>query len=737
MTPANAILGFGFSNLVMLGWLGAAAAPLLIHLWSRRRYHEVSWAAIDFLLAAMRKNARRIRIEQWLLLAVRTMLILLIVFALAEPFLEQAGLNFVAGVPTHRVLVIDASFSMAYRPTDQDRFERAKELAVQIVEESTRGDAFTLLLLSSPPQVIVGNPAFESHEVVEEIENLQLRHAGADLPATLVKVEEILELVRRDHPRLTQQEVYFLTDLQRTTWAPEFPDREASTEFRRRSRRLAEWAVLRVIDLGQANSENLAVTEITTADSFSTIARDVIVDAQIRNFGRRTRANERVELFVDGRRAGEQHVDLEPGGQTAVSFAYRFDTGGDHAVEVRLGGDLLDVDNHRWLALPVKETVRVLCVNGKPAGVGFRGATDYLVVALEPSGEVDRAMIRPEVVPESAILELDLDRYDCIFLCNVGQFTSSEAGVLEDYLRHGGGLIFFLGDQVQPSSYNRHLAGEEPNGAHVLPARLVELVRVREDGKSYRFDPLDYRHPIVQIFRGQEKAGLLSTPVEAYYRLLVPDGSSAKVALAFEGGDPAIVEGPIHRGRSILVATSADVSWTPMPMLPSYVPIIQQLLATAVGGQLAERNLTVGETLGASVPSFASQATVTLRPPRGEPQSLRLTPDGRRGLWSYAQTDDSGVYSAELQPLGAQRQLFAVNVNPVESDLSRLSADALRSEVWADVDFLHQTSWQDFDERTAAKVSRRDRIHRWLLYGVLGLLFGETLLAWRFGHHAS
>ena len=278
MTSADSILGFGFGNLVMLGWLGAAAAPLLIHLWSRRRYREVAWAAIDFLLAAMRKNARRIRIEQWLLLAVRTMLILLIVFALAEPFFEQAGLNFVAGVPTHRVLVIDASFSMAYRPTDQDRFERAQELAVQIVEESTRGDAFTLVLLSSPPQVIVGNPAFEPHEVVEEIENLQLRHAGADLPATLVKVEEILELVRRDHPRLTQQEVYFLTDLQRTTWAPEFPGREASTEFRRRSRRLADWAVLRVIDLGQADSENLAVTEITTADSFSTIARDVTKD---------------------------------------------------------------------------------------------------------------------------------------------------------------------------------------------------------------------------------------------------------------------------------------------------------------------------------------------------------------------------------------------------------------------------------------------------------------------------
>ena len=36
------LLAFGFGNLAMLGWLGAAAAPLLIHLWSRQQYREVA-----------------------------------------------------------------------------------------------------------------------------------------------------------------------------------------------------------------------------------------------------------------------------------------------------------------------------------------------------------------------------------------------------------------------------------------------------------------------------------------------------------------------------------------------------------------------------------------------------------------------------------------------------------------------------------------------------------------------
>ena len=75
----------------MLGWLAAAAAPLVIHLLSRRRYREVPWAAMQYLLAAVRKNSRRIRIENWLLLAVRTALIAAVVLAVAEPMLEAHG----------------------------------------------------------------------------------------------------------------------------------------------------------------------------------------------------------------------------------------------------------------------------------------------------------------------------------------------------------------------------------------------------------------------------------------------------------------------------------------------------------------------------------------------------------------------------------------------------------------------------------------------------------------------
>ena len=722
------LLAFGFGNLLIFWWLAAAGLPIVIHLWNKRKYREVPWAAIEYLLAALRKNSRRIQVEQWLLLAIRTLIIALVVLAMAEPFLESAGLSFSAGQRTHRLLVIDGSYSMGYKPTDKTRFERAKQKAVQIVEDSPQGDGFTLILMANPPVVIVGSPAIEPRDFLEEIDNLKMTHGGADLPATLAKVEEVL---RGAEPAgLAHSEVYFLTDLGRNTWMPELGGAGAEAEYRDRLGRLAAAATLVVLDLGQNTTENVAVTALRQSESFSVVGTETSLDAEVRNFGSLPRGHQLVEFFVDGHRLKEAYVDLGPGEQAPVSFAYRFETPGDHVIETRLGADLLDVDNHRWLALPVKEHLRVLCVDGKPAGGGLGGATDYLALALDPEkGQGQRELVKPEIIPESALLERDLARYDCVFLANVAQFTASEARVLDAYLQQGGGLVIFLGDQVLAERYNRELAGD---GLRVLPAQIGEVVAEAQ----YRFDPLGYRHVLVNPFSGRENSGLLTTPVYKYFRLKLPPDSKAKVALAFEGGDPAIVEEPIHRGRVILVATEGSLSsvdpatkspWTTMPAWPSFVPLVQEMLSLAVSGQSRERNVEVGQPLADTVETASAQLPLAIVTPDGRHEDLRVSVDAHGGRWSFSDTSQSGLYLAKIGNPVTREEEFAVNLDTAESNLTRIDADELPKQ------FITGPR-ADADDGGASTVSRHNNLNKILLYTVLGLVLAETFLAWRFGH---
>ena len=44
------------------------SAPIIIHLINRIRYKRVEWAAMEFLLEAMKRNKRKLILEQLLLL---------------------------------------------------------------------------------------------------------------------------------------------------------------------------------------------------------------------------------------------------------------------------------------------------------------------------------------------------------------------------------------------------------------------------------------------------------------------------------------------------------------------------------------------------------------------------------------------------------------------------------------------------------------------------------------------
>lgn len=721
------LLAFGFGNALILGWLAAAALPVIIHLWNKRKYREVPWAAMEYLLAAMRKNSRRIRLEQWLLLAVRTLIVAFVVLAMAEPFLERAGFGFVAGTRTLKVFVIDGSYSMDFKPGDQSRFDRAKTLTMQIVEDSPQGDGYTLVLMGSPPQTIVGKPAIEKREFFDELASLKLPHSGADLTATLAKVAEIIRQAQGSG--LSRIDVLFLTDLQRTTWDQE----QLAAGGKALLTGVAQEATLSVIDLGDGTAENLAVTRLSLAEPYAIAGRELTIAAQVRNFGAQPKLRHLVELYIDGRRVNDSLIDVQPGATAQASFRHRFSAPGDHLVEVRLGPDFLSIDNRRWLSIPVKEQLRALVIDGKPAGDGVSGASDYVVLALNPNSDdpTARAAVRTEVASESALVERELDRYDAVFLCNVGQFTATETQLLRSYVNNGGGLVIFLGDRVDADRYNRELGA-----AGLLPAEIGR----RATEAKYRFDPLDYRHPLVAPFKGREQAGLLTTPVYQYFQLKADEHPAARVALAFDGGDPAIVESPVGLGRVVLIATDGSLSsvdpvtrspWTTMAAWPSFLPLVQEMLALVASSQMDRLNVQVGDTIGERLRTLASKLSLTIHTPGDQTESLRLTTDDDGSRWSFSETQISGPYQvgaeAGANPSADLAATYAVNIDTRESNLARIDASELPTEFTATVQ-------SDADDPAGASLARHSGLHRWLLYAVLLLLFAEVFLAWRASH---
>ncbi len=716
MTDATFVVALGsFGNAGMLWWAAAALVPIVIHLWSRRKFAEVPWAAMEYLLAAVRNNARRLRIQQIALLAVRILILLVLALALADPtvsLISGWGPSVAPDGRTHTILVMDGSYSMGSGQSAASGAEQAQARASEIVQRSRQRDGFSLVLMSQPARVLIRGPARDAGDVIAEIESLTLPHAGADLIETLERITEIVQSTRRDFPRLDQSEVYFFTDLGQNTWqAATSPEGQTAVQ------RLAQLATIRLIDLGPPATENLAITSLRAEQTYAIVGRQERLEATIRNFGQQDRQAHLVELLVDGRTIDQSQLDVGAGDDATIAFSYRFDDAQDHAVEVRLGKDTLDVDNHRYLSVPVQSALGVLCVGDK------YGEARNVALALDPKGS-DSSGVRTRIINDSELLETDLSSYDCVFLCNVGGLGQAESRALHDLLREGGGLVIFLGDQVQPASYNQFL-GQTPR---LLPARLDGVV---PEGQ-YRFDPREYGHPIVSPFRGFPQSGLLTTPIWKYIRLELYEPSQAEVAVWLDSGDPAIVEESILQGRSILVATSPSepsvdrTPWSALSTWPSFLPLVQEMLAWAVTDKFRHRNVLVGEELASSIRDATTNLAVTVA--LGEQtERVPVAVDGQQGRWSYGETMQSGMYRAQYDPPAHPAELFAVNVDTRESDPRRVDPAQLPAQ-WRSA-----AAYENVPMATIGAAGAAWPLFRILLGIVLCLLLLESFLAWYSG----
>ena len=97
--------------------LGLVAVPILIHIFFRRRHRVIRWAAMDFLLRALKKQKRRLQIENLILLLLRCAMLALLGLALARPAVQAAAVAHLTGGGQNLVLVMDTSTSMGARHT--------------------------------------------------------------------------------------------------------------------------------------------------------------------------------------------------------------------------------------------------------------------------------------------------------------------------------------------------------------------------------------------------------------------------------------------------------------------------------------------------------------------------------------------------------------------------------------------------------------------------------------------
>jgi Aerotolerance regulator N-terminal/von Willebrand factor type A domain len=740
-----------------LFWGGAAAvaAPILIHLFARRRFKRIRWAAVEFLLQAERRNKRRVRMEELILLAMRCLIVLLIALLVSRPFLRPQGLAaLLGGVDrTERIFLIDDSYSMGYLSGEDTSFDRARQAVIRITEllrERTPNDTVTVLRTSDVTSPVAAGVFLDDRQT----EDLFARLEAIKVSERAMSVRDTIESVRKmldDQPDTLNVALYLVSDFQRTDWID--TERSQGEATRGPIAPLASWGnddrslKLVLVDVGDDSARNTAITDLSSLRSRFVAGVAGEVRAKVANYSDRATDSIDLEVTVGPTVQPTVTVDaVEALGSAEVSLFVAVPHPGWQPIAIRTPGDSLPVDDQRTLVVEAVEAVRTLVVNGEPSSDAYRDEVTFLRTALRPTGEVFSGN-DVEVIDETEFDTIDLSQFDVIILANVYRVGEATAELLSDFTNRGGGLAIFLGDQVDPASYNETLY---KNGRGLLPAELGERTSARASGEHIAVS--DFLHPVVAVFGGRDNPFVSKINFTQYFNCTPAgmggdaDDASATVAAARviahyddPQSTPAMVERAFGSGRVMLLTSSCDQEWNDWARDPSYVVTMLELVQYLARGAGAMSDLTVGSPITLSLDPGRYDPDVLVRTPgypaeREIPVTALPAEDGRGFKVDWLRTDRSGVYQFVMRTRSGEEEIkaVAVNLDPGEGDLSPATESDLVRAI-PEMPFVYLDGLGSIGE--VGSDARRE-LWRSVLAAAVFLLMGEQLLGWWFGRRS-
>ena len=640
----------------------AAGVPILIHLINRHRALVHRFPALRFLLMADRRTARKFRLYQLLLLALRVLALLLLALLLSQPRWggEEASAA-LALPPQATVLMLDNSLSMQYRDGQETRLQRAKALAGQFLEGIAAPDSALVLPLvtveedAEPPLL-----SADATALWDQIRAVTASHAEVNVAVAVQRATEILRESTAPRRRLM-----LLTDLTVNGWE----------SFRGSDLpRVPEDLVVHVIRLGSPERDaNALVTEIRITEPPFIEETPLDVTVLVRNRSDEPVHSLRVDLLIGGEAVGQQLTDLAADEEVAVPFRIVAPEAGLHWGEVRLQGDAFSEDDRFYIALQTVAPARVLVVDGDPGTSLFESETFYLFSALQPRGSLGPPLFHPKPLVWEGLEQERLGDYSVIVLCNVEALSPLVRQGLHQFVADGGGLIFFTGHQVDAARYNNLFYGSD---TPLLPVALGDPVQRPEEAPVTLQVPGE-GHEALSVFSDGAADMLTRSRFYRYFSVQEDGAGGADVLLSYEDGRPFLLERTLGQGRVLLITSTADRDWTDLPTRIAYVPLVHGLMGYAA--QLSEATQRPQVFLpGPStvrVPGAQEGGSLTIYTPDGKELLSRFT--SRDGVIEAQVTEYTvpGIYRLDA---GADPDFLAVNGTRAESDFAKLQQPDLQ-----------------------------------------------------------
>ena len=647
-----------FLNPLFLFGLAAAAIPVLIHLFTRRKPREVRFPSLEFLAEVNQSEIRRLRLKQWLLLALRTLAVALLAMAMARPSMKGGAAGRGAAAST-LVALVDVSGSMG-APDAEGRPLTAT--ARRVVESllATLGPADELLLVPYDRAV---------HPLSEKplADAARLRAAAQALTPSASATDHVaaLELAGRAlaQSRALNRELFWISDFQRTGFGGAPAAGGSGLE-----RPPGPWNEVRVylVPLTPRSRANAALTGASLAPSadptqppaleVGAVSFDAVSGSGSQDFALEARELARAGdargaaqgSDADGSALAPGDASLGRGfvslgargeGHTLLPLTRAPETGG----EVLLPDDALALDNRCVFAAGRAGTLRVVLREDGPPSP--------LRLALEAGSPASGLSVR---ALDASQLAQGVGDADLLVVGDVERLGSSEMQRLLDFHRAGGGVLLVPGTRADLAFWNDLL---HQLGAGTLgPDTPAGGPGAAGSGAAWRLLRAVTGHAVLDGFPTRPGEPLTQARFTRVPEFTPAPG--ARVLLRFDDAHAALVEA----GRVLVLATPLDAARSDFALSGAFLPLVHQAARVLARGTAAP-SLHPGDTWSAPA---SAEWRIEDEAGRDVPVSITTTGGATRAV--SVPLERTGLYRAFAG--NELRASFAVNPDPAEGDLA-------------------------------------------------------------------
>jgi len=616
-----------FLNPLFLFGLAAAAIPILIHLFTRKRPREVRFSSLEFLSEVNRSEIRRIRIKQWLLLLLRTLAVIAIALAMSRPVVKaSAGAK--DGAATTIVALVDRSGSMGALTRTGPLMNEARRLVESLLATLGHGDEMLLIPYDEGPAPISARPISDVPRLRAATQGLAAGARATDHRKALALAAQAL---RESHA--LNRELFWVSDFQ----AGGFEGGVAA------GLPPGPWGDIRtyLVPLAPARRGNVGLIDAALAPAESGAALAVRGAAFEAPAGDRAVA---VTEVGSGNELGRGFLPVAESGEAdaLIPLSRLPEQGG----RVTLPDDELPLDNVRVFAAGRSGTLRVLLRHdgeATPLGLALAAGSPASGLVVE---SVDAATV-PSRLGDADVLVLD----------DLERMGPAELQATLDFLRGGGAVMLVLGRRADPRFWNGALLRD-------LGIGVLEDLEQAQAGSGWRLRRRVAGHPVLAGFPARPGEPLSSARFTTIRRLI--PGTSARVLLEFDREHPALVESR----AALAFLAPLDAESSDFPVSGAFLPLLHQAVKV-LGRGTAAASLVPGERYSAPAQTGAWRITDEA----GREVAVELvTAEGATRLLS-APLERPGLY--RVFQGSAPRATFAVNPDRRESDLSAVPEPTL------------------------------------------------------------